>query len=68
MKSNLNEWEKIGLIYSPVGDHDFDYSHCHKPIPIQIDASTIRVFFGARCKAGKLERHLWTSIQTISLM
>lgn len=41
-------WTKKGLIYCATGAHGFDRSHCHKPTPLLIDSSTIRVFFGVR--------------------
>ena len=41
-------WKKKGLIYCADGRHGFDRSHCHKPTPLLLDATTIRVFFGAR--------------------
>lgn len=46
-------WKKEGLIYKPSGLHGFDYSHCHKPTPLLIDESTIRLFFGTRDKNGR---------------
>jgi predicted GH43/DUF377 family glycosyl hydrolase len=42
------EWTRRGLVYSASGRHGFDHSHCHKPTPVLIDESTIRVFFGVR--------------------
>ena len=41
-------WTKRGLIYCATGRHGFDHSHCHKPTPLLIDASTIRIYFGVR--------------------
>ena len=41
-------WVKKGLIYCPKGKNGFDISHCHKPTPLIIDESTIRVYFGVR--------------------
>jgi hypothetical protein len=42
------QWAKRGLIYCAEGAHSFDRSHCHKPTPLLVDDSTIRVFFGVR--------------------
>ncbi len=41
-------WVKKGLIYSSSGKHIFDNSHCHKPTPLIIDETTVRVYFGVR--------------------
>jgi hypothetical protein len=43
-------WIKKGLLYCPKGDNQFDYSHCHKPTPLIISDSIIRVYFGVRDK------------------
>ena len=42
------QWVKKGLIYCSKGKHGFDNSHCHKPTPLIIDETTIRVYFGVR--------------------
>ncbi|MBK6852042.1 MAG: hypothetical protein IPG93_10575 [Burkholderiales bacterium] len=47
------EWTKHGVIYAPSGQHGFDHSHCHKPTPLRIDASTLRLYFGTRDAGGK---------------
>jgi len=36
-------WTKRGLIYAASGAHGFDRSHCHKPTPLLVDDSTIRI-------------------------
>lgn len=41
-------WARRGWVYSATGRHGFDQSHCHKPTPVLIDESTLRVFFGVR--------------------
>ena len=41
-------WARRGLVYSATGQRGFDQSHCHKPTPVLVDESTIRVFFGVR--------------------
>lgn len=46
-------WEKKGLIYAPQGRHGFDHSHCHKPTPLILDESIIRIYFGTRDQTGK---------------
>lgn len=46
------KWTKKGLIYCPTGKHEFDFSHCHKPTPIILDDTTLRIFFGVRDKRG----------------
>jgi predicted GH43/DUF377 family glycosyl hydrolase len=46
------EWRRLGLVYSPDGRHGFDRSHCHKPTPLLIDETTIRVYFGVRDAAN----------------
>lgn len=43
-------WIKKGLIYYPKGENGFDYSHCHKPTPLILNGTTIRVYFGVRDK------------------
>lgn len=47
------KWIKKGLIYRPNGENGFDYTHCHKPTPLLVDSSTIRVYFGVRDRANK---------------
>jgi hypothetical protein len=41
-------WEKKGLIYNCKGEYSFDFSHCHKPTPLIIYDSLIRIYFGVR--------------------
>jgi len=43
-------WIKKGLIYYPKGENGFDYSHSHKPAPLILNGTTIRVYFGVRDK------------------
>src|SRR4051812_20109405 len=47
------KWIKKGLIYYPNGQFGFDYSHCHKPTPLLIDANILRIYFGVRDKNSK---------------
>jgi hypothetical protein len=47
MQAALN-WTRRGLVYCATGRHGFDQSHCHKPTPVLVDDTTIRVFFGVR--------------------
>lgn len=46
-------WIKKGLIYCASGIYGFDNSHCHKPTPLILDDSTIRIYFGVRDKENK---------------
>jgi hypothetical protein len=39
-------WEKKGLIYNCKGEYSFDFFHCHKPTPLIISDSLIRIYFG----------------------
>ncbi len=41
-------WIKKGLIYNVDGQSEWAYSHVHKPTPILIDDSTLRIYFGVR--------------------
>lgn len=43
-------WIKKGLIYYPKGENGFDYSDSHKPTPLILNGTTIRVYFGVRNK------------------
>ena len=45
-------WVKIGLIYSPKGEHGFDQSHCHKPTPLVLDDKMICLYFGTFDDSG----------------
>ena len=47
------KWVKKGLIYCPQGKHGFDVTHAHKPTPLLIDKSTVRVYFGTRDIQGR---------------
>lgn len=49
----MQHWQKHGLIYTATGRHGFDFSHCHKPTPLRLDAETIRVYFGTRDGLGR---------------
>lgn len=49
----MKNWIKRGLIYSPNGEHGFDFSHCHKPTPLILNSSTLRVYFGVRDEERK---------------
>jgi hypothetical protein len=51
MPTSFN-WTKRGLIYQATGAHGFDASHCHKPTPVLINPTTLRVFFGVRDAAN----------------
>ncbi|HRP74299.1 MAG TPA: hypothetical protein PK725_00255 [Rhodocyclaceae bacterium] len=42
------KWTKLGLVYRVKGRHGFDLTHCHKPTPLLVDPSTLRVYFGTR--------------------
>lgn len=46
-------WIKRSFVYHVSGKNGFDYSHCHKPMPLIIDEKTVRVFFGVRDKSNK---------------
>lgn len=46
-------WYKRGFIFCPDGSNDLLYSHTHKPTPLQLDEDTLRIFFGARSRAGQ---------------
>lgn len=41
-------WIKKGFIYNVDGQSEWAYSHVHKPTPILIDDSTLRIYFGVR--------------------
>ena len=41
------------FIYAASGKNGFDFSHCHKPTPIRISSSIVRVFFGVRDEHGR---------------
>ncbi|MDG1804990.1 hypothetical protein [Flavicella sp.] len=41
-------WKKKGMIYLPDGKNEFDLSHCHKPTPLIISDTLVRVYFGVR--------------------
>lgn len=46
-------WYKRGFIFCPDGSSDLLHSHAHKPTPLQLDEDRVRVFFGARSRAGQ---------------
>ncbi len=41
-------WVKKGLLYAPNGNHGFDKSHCHKPTPLILSDTLVRIYFGVR--------------------
>jgi len=43
-------WIKKGLIYSVNNLNNWACSHCHKPTPLILDNTTIRIYFGVRDK------------------
>ncbi len=43
-------WIKKGLIYNCSGLNGFDVSHCHKPTPLILSETVVRIFFGVRDK------------------
>jgi hypothetical protein len=44
------KWNKKGLIFNVENISEWAYSHCHKPTPMLIDETTLRVYFGVRDK------------------
>ncbi len=58
------KWIKKGLLYNTQQNSDWAFSHCHKPTPLVIDNTTIRVYFGVRDR----ERHTRTTFVDIKLV
>lgn len=54
-------WSKLGQIWSPTGDKPWARHSFMTPVPIQIDANTIRVFGGVRDDAG-VSRISWIDV------
>jgi len=46
-------WEKLGLIFSPVGKADWYVSHAMVPLAEELGGENIRVYFGGRDSEGR---------------
>ncbi len=47
------KWNKKGLIFNVENISQWAHSHCHKPTPLLIDETTLRVYFGVRDIKGR---------------
>jgi len=47
------KWNKKGLIFNVENISEWAYSHCHKPTPMLINETTLRVYFGVRDKKSR---------------
>lgn len=47
------KWIKKGLLYNVDKNSDWAYSHCHKPTPLVLNDTTLRIYFGVRDHCGK---------------
>ncbi len=45
-------WQKEGIIYSPDGSRNWDYSHASIPTPLQVNTGHLRVFITVRDNKG----------------
>ncbi|MBN2821348.1 MAG: hypothetical protein JXP36_20420 [Bacteroidales bacterium] len=46
-------WIKKGLIFKPNGEFGIGFTHCHKPTPLILDETIIRLYFGIRDNYNK---------------
>lgn len=51
-KSKTLNWERLGLIYKPLGDRKWHDNSALQPSVLRLDENTLRVYFGARDATG----------------